>query len=85
VGKDRSSPAPAPPRRSILDWIRVKRITPNDPDMSDDDLAFVIARSIVRKGTPAQPYLEPALRSKTNRIYDLVRQGAERGLREAGL
>lgn len=74
-----------PPRQSLLDWIRIKRITPNDPEVSADDLAYVIGRTIARKGTPAQPYLAPALESKRSRLLQLVEQGAEAGLREAGL
>lgn len=80
-----TGPGGLPPHQSLLDWIRVKHITPNDPDMTADDLAYVIGRSIARKGTPEQPFLEPALETKQDRLLQLVRQGAERGLREAGL
>jgi hypothetical protein len=51
-----------PPVQSILDWVRVKRIRPNDPEMSEEDLAFLIARSIATSGTVPQPYAELSLR-----------------------
>lgn len=61
-----------PPRQVLLDWIRVKGITPNNPDMSMDDLAFLIGRSIRGKGTPAQPFLRDALEAHRPRIEELV-------------
>jgi len=69
----------------ILKWIREKNISPNDSEMSEDDLAYVMARSIARKGTPKQPYLEPALKAKESRVIALVREGAAKGLRQVGL
>lgn len=56
-----TGPGGNPPVQALKDWIRVKRITPRDPHMDVDDLAFVIGRSIRRKGTPKQPYAQPAL------------------------
>lgn len=49
-----------PPVLDILQWIRVKRIQPNDPKMSERDLAWVIAKSIASTGTKPQPYVGPA-------------------------
>lgn len=37
-------------REQILDWIKTKGITPNEPSMSQESLAFVIARSIHENG-----------------------------------
>lgn len=45
-----------PPVQSILDWVRVKRIQPKTPKADQRDLAFIIARSIARKGTPANDF-----------------------------
>jgi len=44
----------------ILDWVKVKRLVPDDPAMDQRDLAFVIARAIALRGTPAQPFMGPA-------------------------
>lgn len=49
-----------PPEANILDWLRIKGIEPNSPSMDQEELAFVIARSIALRGTPAQPYLAPS-------------------------
>lgn len=46
------------------------------------DKAFLIARTISRRGTRAQPYMQPAAESKTSRLFELVQQGVDEGLRE---
>jgi hypothetical protein len=71
-----------PPVRSIDDWIAVRGIEPNDPEMSQRDLAFVIARSIAREGTTAQPFFRPAIRDNENRLQQLVDVGTERALED---
>ena len=75
----------SPSHDAMLSWIKTKGISPNDSEMSEEDLAYVMARSIARKGTPKQPYLEPALKAKESRVIKLVREGAAKGLREVGL
>jgi len=37
-------------KESILEWIKIKGITPREPNMSQETLAFLISRSIHRKG-----------------------------------
>jgi len=61
-------PGGFPPEQSILDWIKTARIQPDDPFMEQEDLAFVIARSIYKRGTPAQPFMEPAVEKNATRI-----------------
>lgn len=73
-----------PPTRNLLDWVKVKGISPNDPDMTQEDLAFAIARSIAVKGTPAQPYLRPALEENRARAERLISRAIDDALREAG-
>lgn len=46
------------------------------------DKAFLIARAIRRRGTRAQPYMQPAAEAKTSRLFALVNQGVDEGLRE---
>ena len=67
-----TGPGGIPPLQAMKDWIRVKRIVPRDPNMSQDQLAHVIRRSITRRGTPDQPFLRPALADKIPRIRELV-------------
>lgn len=45
--------------------------------------AFLIARAISRRGTPAQPYMRPAAQAKASRLFELVKQGVDEGIREA--
>lgn len=70
-----------PPRQTLLDWIRVRGIEPRDPGMDEDDLAYVIGRSIVRQGTPAQPYMTPALESNKRRAEQAVSRAIDETLR----
>lgn len=48
------------PDKTMEDWLKVKGIRPRDPDMSMEQLVFLIQTHIFYKGTPAQPYLKPA-------------------------
>lgn len=73
-----------PKPRAMLDWIKVRRIQPEDPDMSQEDLAFAMARSIAKRGTPAQPYLIPALEARRERVNTLVSEAIDRAIKESG-
>ncbi len=68
------------PKESLQDWIQAKGITPNDPDMTKEDLAHIIQRSIFNKGTPAQPYFRPAYDEMKPRLHQLVAFGVSKGL-----
>lgn len=77
-------PGKAPDPMSLLDWIRRKKITSDNPKMDQWGLAYVIARSIARKGIAPQPYLEPAFHANESRVLQMVRDSIEDGLRRAG-
>lgn len=79
-----TGPGGAPSFQSLLDWIKVKGITPNDPKMDTKDLAFLIGRKIRGTGTPARPFMSPALETKTSRLNQLLNQGVYNGLKAAG-
>ena len=55
-----TGPGGSVPQQSLEDWVRVKGITPTDIYTSEEQMMYLIARSIRRKGTPAQPYMKPA-------------------------
>lgn len=80
-----TGPGGHPPVRSLLDWIAVKRIAPSDPNMSERDLAWAMARSIAMHGTPARPFAAPTAEQMESRVLALVRAGIADGLREARL
>jgi hypothetical protein len=44
--------------------------------------AFLIARAIKRRGTRAQPYMQPAAEANRSRLFELVNQGVAAGLKE---
>jgi len=69
-----------PPIEPIEDWIRVAGITPNDPSMNQNDLAWAIARSIAEGGTPPQPYMAPALEEKRGRAEQLLNVAIDKAL-----
>lgn len=71
-----------PPEQTMLDWIKRKGITPDDPRMDQEDLAYVLARAIALNGTPAQPFMQPALESKRARADQLIDQAIGRAVRE---
>ena len=75
----------APTIKTLMDWIKVKGITPNNPDDTQEDLAYLIQRHIVQHGTQAQPFMQPAFEDNRQRIMRLLNQGASNGLKAAGL
>ena len=80
-----TGPGGFPPIPSLMQWIRVKHIQPNDPTMSVEDLAFAMARSIVIRGTPAQPFAEPTAEKMAPRVLALQRQSLASAMREVRL
>lgn len=73
-----------PSEQTILDWIKDKGINPHDPDMSREDLAYVMARSIALRGTPAQPHMVPAFESKKARAEYRLNKAVDRTLQRMG-
>lgn len=72
-----------PPVQHILDWIKVIKLEPRDPDMTQEDLAFVIARSIAfKKGTPAQPFMQPAFDDNVARAERRINKAINDALKE---
>ncbi|MCW8830666.1 MAG: hypothetical protein OQK32_03995 [Gammaproteobacteria bacterium] len=69
-----------PPVQNILDWIMVRNIEPNKPDMDQEDLAFVMVHSIAHRGTPAQPYMQPALEDNRERAERRYNEAIKRAL-----
>jgi len=49
------------PDQTMMDWLDVKGITPDDEDMSIEQLVYLIQTKIFYNGTPAQPFMKPAL------------------------
>lgn len=82
--EDGTGPGGRPSIRTLTDWIMVRHIIPRDPMMNHIDLAYLLRRSIAMKGTPKQPYLEPAADFAESRLPELLRAGASIGLKEAG-
>lgn len=46
------------------------------------DKAFLIARSILRRGTRAQPFMRPAAEAGRSRLVELILEGERAGLQE---
>lgn len=63
-----------PPDEALRRWLRIKRIKPRTPGMSEDDLVYVIGRAIHARGTRAQPFVEPIADSPffRQRVQQLV-------------
>lgn len=73
-----------PPQQTVIDWLRVKRIAPRDPDMSEAELAYLIARKIALHGTPAKPFFEPAFNSQKDAAVQRVNAAVLRAMAEIG-
>jgi hypothetical protein len=80
-----TGPGGWPPPQALREWIRTKGVQPRDSSLTEDELAFLIGRSIHRKGTPEQPFMRPALEEHRDRLQELVAAGAREGLEAAGL
>ena len=74
-------PTPDLDIRPMLDWVKGKRLSPNDPNMDQEDLAWIIARSIAHSGTPPQPFLAPALEENRSRAERLIEAAIDAALK----
>lgn len=64
-----SSPSFSPRlRKNIKAWIIIRGITPRSPDMSIDELSWVIAQSIAEHGTRRQAFMKPAYYENRRKI-----------------
>lgn len=79
-----TGPQGMPPIQSVLDWVKVKRIQPKTPNTDQRDLAFMIARSIARKGTPANDFYDRAAEQTQDTVHRILQRSVEEGLRAAG-
>lgn len=77
-----SPPQRLPPIDIIRRWIETKRIQPRTP-MTIEDLAWLIARAISRRGTKPQPYMEPARQTSIDRLEALLPAAARRATERA--
>jgi len=78
-----TDPGVFPPVQNILEWLRIKRIEPEDDGTSSRDLAFMIARGIARNGKQANPFFYPTAESMAPRAHEIVRQAINTGVGEA--
>ena len=63
-----------PPFRFIYEWVRVRHVAADDEQAKS--IAFLIQRSIGKKGTKPHPFLRPAF-EKNKRLYEqVIRKGA---------
>lgn len=63
-----------PPQQALEDWVRVKGITPTDIHTTEEQMLFLIARSIRRKGIPDKPFMAAAHAHMKKRVPQLVEQ-----------
>jgi len=80
VDSGRKPNSKMPPIKSIRDWINIKGIRPNKK-MTQDQLAFVMAKSIGIKGVPAVPFLD-IWELHYNELEDIIAEAAAEDLEE---
>jgi len=78
-----TGPGVMPSVQSILEWVRVKRIEPDDEGMSARDLAFMIARGIRDHGILPNPFFFPTVDKTTPRIHEIVHASINAGIEQA--
>lgn len=71
-------PGGRPSLPTTLEWMARAGITPQTPGMSRRSLASLIRLRIAQRGIEAQPFMQPALRAKSSRLVELIRQGIAR-------
>lgn len=67
-----SSGTPLYKRRSFILWVK--------NTLGDENLAFVVARAIHRKGFKAKPFMLPAVQKNMEKIRSLINQGLKQTL-----
>lgn len=77
-----TGPGGFPSIDTMLDWIQVKGIVPENFEVTDHQLAYLLQQSIGEKGTPAQPYLEPAAEQLSGNVTRHYDQALDRALDE---
>ncbi|MBD3610526.1 MAG: hypothetical protein HUJ30_08255, partial [Gammaproteobacteria bacterium] len=82
-GKTGQPSGKMPPLQNLVDWIKVKKITPHDPLMDEEELAWLIGREIAETGTLAQPFMEPAFDGNQAKAVKRMSAAIERALRAA--
>lgn len=80
--EEETKPGKMPNPDALIPW--VQRVL-GARGKEAEDKAFMIARSIARNGTKAQPYMKPTAEKMGGRVFELVDQGVTDGLHEAGL
>ena len=80
--ENETEPQRLPNVLSIYDWVRVKRIKPKIEKMDQMDLAWMIAKSIAKKGTESQPYMQPAVEENQNRLMELVNKAVDKTVKK---
>jgi len=75
-----TGPGGRPPLEETIAWIRAKRITPNNPRMSERNLAKLIRLRIAQHGIPAANFWGPTFESKVDRLNELCRASVAQAL-----
>lgn len=72
-----------PPRKAILDWMRVRNILPRGPKpISQDSLAFLIQRKIAVEGIKPRPALHNAAEAIVEEFINEVYRQFDKALQE---
>lgn len=63
----------------LMEWVRFRTGLAGRPL---DRATFAIARAIGRRGIRPQPYMQPAAEASRSRLFELVQQGVDEGIKE---
>lgn len=82
IDKGRRKGAKRPPLYAIIDWMRRNGITPRN-GMSEQSLAFIIARNIGIRGIKARPFLDNLQKEATELIELFIFEEINSKLKES--
>jgi len=80
---EKGTPPHFPNVQHIQDWVEQAGLSPNTAGEDSRDVAWRIARSIAVAGTPAQPFMEPALEKNRANAGRRVNAAIDRALEAA--
>jgi hypothetical protein len=74
VTQGRRAGSKFPPIQKISQWIKQKGITPRDPDTTEEQLAFLFARSIADNGIKPVRFMNEAIKLSKQQLKDELKQ-----------
>lgn len=80
VDEGRRPSAKFPPPQPIKDWITQRGIRPTNPNITPEQLSYLIARKISKQGYKARPFIQPSVDLAVRQFGYLLENGVKEDL-----